>query len=374
MLEDPGFQVIRRGVDARWHYQERLATRLDGFNPFHGGAFLGSHSRLLRWLPHRRGSARPFNEGDALVSEVLFAAHDYLHSWTCQWIARLRPELGFGWRPITAENLDDMLFCHLLGEAVATVGLDYWYLSTVELGEEVPIGTLQRGLTVSYRERLRDEYRRFNPRLAVQHPSFLGVLTRFYCDGILGGFDRRDLRASPALEGWLAHELHYGELQRSHGRAWFAYLSAEDLRPSLAEGAAPVAHGAPWKRRLVTQLAERLWAKVKEGDPCRPGIALDRETLWTAPESKLPDFRFLNLNRCEEPSPALARRLSEPSFSCLMRQYVARFDVATFPVEALGVFNLVREERDLGIGRRLLAGLRRVSVGRSEPRDIFLLS
>jgi len=55
-----------------------------------------------------------------------------------------------------------------------------------------------------------------------------------------------------------------------------------------------------------------------------------------------------------------------------MRQYVARFDRDAFPAEALGVFSLIRQERDFAIGERLLRGVKRLPVTREEPRDLFL--
>jgi hypothetical protein len=372
VFDDPAITIVRRGIDARWKYEEAIETRVDGFNPLRSAVFIGTHSRLDRWLPHRRGSARPFNEGDALVPEALFCAHDYLHSWAYHWIDRLRPGLGFGCNPITAANFEDMVFCHILSEAVATVGLDYWYLSTVDLNEVVPIGTVQKGLTVSYREEWSEEYRRFNPGLVVQHPAFLGELTRFYCDGVFVGFDVGDLQRSPALHNWVVHELTYGRLQRRYCRQWFAYLSADDIRLSDRRLDAPIGCDEAWKQRLVGDIGERLWAKVKRGEMCTAGRRLDPERSWKAPPRRAPDFRFLNLNRCEPLSSAIVEAMPKEAFEFLLRQYVARFDYESFPAEALGVFTLMREGQDLSIGDRLLGGMARLPQGAAEPRDLFL--
>jgi hypothetical protein len=372
LLDDPGFTIVRRGVDSRWSYEETIATRVDGFNPFHNAAFVGTHSHFARWLPHRYESARRFNQGDELMSEALFVAHDYLHAWTYRWIGDLCPHLGFGRRPITRRNVEDMVFCHLLSEAVATVGLDYWYLSTVDLAREVPIGTLQRGLTVSYREAWTGEYRRFNPALEVQHPAFFRQLAQFYCDGVFVGFGARDLRSSPAIDAWITHELRYGRLQRRYCRQWFSYLSAEDLQFTESELDAPVAHDAVWQKRLAIQIGERLWAKVKQGEMCLPESEPDAAEAWSAPVHRPPDFRFLNLNRCTPLAAEAVKAMPEESFDYLMRQYVSRFDYEAFPAEALGVFTLIREERDFKIGDRLLQGVKRLPVARDEPRNLFL--
>jgi len=372
MLDDPGFAIVRRGIDSRWSYEDCISTRVEGFNPLRAAAFIGTHSHFDRWLPHRHGSARRFNRDDGLVSEALFVVHDYLHAWAYRWIAELRPELAFGRRPITRRNLDAMAFCHLLSEAAATVGLDYWYLSVVDLAREVPIGTLQRGLTVSYREGWSGEYRRFNPGLEVQHPSFFARLARFYCDGVFQGFSAQDLRASPAIDAWIAHELNYGRLQRRYCRQWLCHLSAETLNLSEAEQDAPIPCEAGWQRRLADALGERLWAKVKDGEMCAPPGRPDPQGTWTAPPGRAPDFRFVNLNRHGRLAPAAVKAMPEDSFDYLMRQYVSRFDFAAFPPAAMGVFKMIREDRDFGIGDRLLKGFRRLPVARAEPPSLIL--
>jgi len=371
-LDDPCFAVVRRGVDSRWKYDEVISARIDGFNPLCGCAFIGTGSRFDRWYPHREGSARPFNDGDELVPETLFVVHDYLHAWTYRWIAELYPKLGFGSAPITRRNFEDMVFCHILSEAVATTGLDYWYLSVVDLAEVVPIGTVQHGLTVSYRESWRDEYRRFNPDLDVQSPAFLGQLARFYSDGRFVGFGIHDLQASPALEAWITHELRYGQLQRRYCREWFAYLSPERIALDDVALEAPVDCDAAWKKKLTGDLAERLWAKVKMGEPCTPERNGPTKRIWGSPAARAPDFRFINLNRQRELSPSLVKALPQESFEYLLRQYVARFDFESFPAEAIGVFSLIRDERDFSIGDRLLKGFKRLPVAPEEPRDIFL--
>jgi hypothetical protein len=129
---------------------------------------------------------------------------------------------------------------------------------------------------------------------------------------------------------------------------------------------------ARWKKALVAELSDRLWSKVKHNEMCSPGVRLDPKEVWKAPQRRSPDFRFLNLNRCYPVSATSARAMSEDAFDFLMRQYVARFDRDAFPAEALGVFSLIRQNRDFSIGDRLLRGIKRLPVAREEPRDLFL--
>jgi hypothetical protein len=186
------------------------------------------------------------------------------------------------------------------------------------------------------------------------------------------GFGARDLRASPAIDAWITHELRYGRLQRRYCRQWFSYLSDDDVRLGDAELDGPVAHDTAWQRRLVDEIGERLWAKVKHHETFAAETRADPECGWSAPSRRPLDFRFLNLNRCAIPPADALKVLPDDAFEYLLRQYIARFDYAAFPKEALGVFALIREDRDFRVGDRLLKGLKRLPVSHAEPRDLFL--
>ena len=127
MMEDPAIRLVPRAVDAAWRYRQIAPVSVVGFNPWIKSVFYASESLFAAWLEDPYGSARAHNEDDLLVYEVLMAAHDHLHAWASLAIAALRPELRFGVGRITADKLEDHVFCHLLTEAVASGGLDYWY-------------------------------------------------------------------------------------------------------------------------------------------------------------------------------------------------------------------------------------------------------
>lgn len=372
LFADPGVSIVVRGVDSRWAYGEFVGTRIDGFNPFHHAVFVGSHSHFANWLPHRLGSARPFNRKDGLVGELLFAIHDYLHIWCYRWIAHLWPELGFGTAPIGRANFEDFVFCHLLSEAVATVGLDYWYLACVSLDEVVPIGTVHEGLTASYRQAKEEEYRRFHPGLDIQSPAFLPAMAQFYCDGVFPGFSADDMEASPALQRWLIHELSYGELQRRYCREWFSYLSAGAVKPGEDALAGPVKGNRRRQRRLAAEIGDLLWSKVKRNDMCAPPAAPDPGPRWQPPAAEPRRYQFVNLNRDGLPDKAAAAALSPVSFRYLLHQFVAGFDQAAFPDEALALIPIMYEERNFELGRFLLGQFARLPAAPDEPLSIFL--
>ncbi|HSS52087.1 MAG TPA: hypothetical protein VLX28_24355, partial [Thermoanaerobaculia bacterium] len=336
-------------------------------------------SPLARWLRDPFSSARPYNERDLLIKEVLFAVHDYLHGWTYGAIRELRPELGFGSAPVTARNAEDFAFCHLATEAAAVVGLDYWHLSTLDLNAVCDLGTRLRGLAVSYHEDHLSEYRRFRPDFAPQSPAFLAEIATFYCTGDFHGFGVEDLRLSPRLLGWLEHELSYGETQREITRRWLAYLSGGRICYTPRQLAAPVAVRAVWKRKLLDDLGAMLWEKVKQGRRHALGRALGEGEGWRSPERQAADFRFVNCNAFSPAALARAaeRRRGRESFEYLFSQYVSGFDRERFDGGKLPRLAAARRERDFGRLAQLCAGEERVvsaGPGGAEPRDLLVLN
>ncbi len=375
LFDDPTVRIVQRGVDSRWAYAKIVSGRVDGYNPFHGSVFIGHHSHIAKWLPHAQESARAFNREDELVSEVLFAVHDYLHIWSYRWIAQLWPDLGFGTARITRRNFEDMVFCHLLSEAIATVGLDYWYLACTDLNSVAPIGTTQEGLTASYREAFLREYRRFHKDLDVQSPDFLGALTRFYCDGVFHGFSAEDMQLSPALRRWLVHELQYGKLQRVYCRQWFAHMADGSLDYEDEKKAGrPLRTDKPEYARLMKEMGDLLWMKVKQEDMCIPAYVFDPGALWAAGRKGAARYQFTNYNRCRPPAKAQLAKLGDTSMRYLLHQFIAGLDYDAFPREALNIFPAIYTHDDFLMGRTLLKDMKRVPLSPDEPRDLFLFN
>jgi len=370
--------MVRRGVDARWRYEKKISSTLSGFNPTTGAVFYPANSYLDRWLKQRSRDPRSFNLDDGLIGEVMFLVHDYLHVWSYQWIRALMPKLGFGYAPVTAKNFESFVFCHLLTEAVATVGLDYWFLSAVNLNERVGIGTNFKSLTVSYRLEDEDEYRRFQPDFTAQRKSFLMELTRFYCDGNFVGFSKNDLRRSPKLLGWLSHELEYGVNQRAYARLWLKFLSPEKITVDEDRAGGKVRCDEPWMKRLVHDLSDLLWAKVRESELNPAPKMSARGPSWKAPlRRKSIDFRFVNWNALQnsEKFDRLDFNLgSETNFRYWFHQFVSQFDYGRIDGELLELMPELLRKRNRGICEYLFRDQRRLRRNSDEPVDLFFLS
>jgi hypothetical protein len=373
LLADERVAMSPRRVDARWRYEGLIPVSVAGFNHFVGQVFYGAQSSIARWLGDPAASARDLNENDTLVNEVLFSVHDYLHIWSLFIINQLAPDLRLGVAPITRANVDDFVFCHLLTEATATVGLDYWYLSTIDLNQVVPIGTSVQGLATSYHERFAEEYRRFCPSLVVQTEGFFSQIARFYCDGTFRGFGVGDIKRSPLLLKWLRHEIAYGAKQRRYIREWLSYLSGGAVTFSKEELERPVDVSAAWRQRLIGDLGARLWSKVKHDELSSEGLPIERSRVWRAQAEK-PDFRFANAN-CVD-----AARLTgigswengRRQFEFYFYQYVSSFSFSDFDPSLRGALASIRESRNPAFVESVFRGQKALAPLPEWPDLLFL--
>lgn len=370
---DLSFRFVERSTDVNWTYNRNLPIALTGFNPFEFTFFYGQDSCFAAWLGNPFGSARELNDNDLLVKEVLFMGHDYLHAWSYSAIDRLFPSLRLLHGAITAETFEDYVFCHLVTESAATVGLDYWFLCQHSVNEFCPIGSNMGALTVGYREARLPEYRRFCPDLEVQTPDFFHTIANFYCTGEFPGFDADDLRRSPQLLSWLRHELSYGETQRKLTRRWLAYLAAEPIALDEQALAAPIATDTPLRRQIIEELAPLLWAKVKNEGP-----RLDLERPATpparhAPLDRPPDFRYVNLGRIPEPEWTRSTQpLSDENFKFFLYQFLGQIPRSSFPERLLKHIPLLLQQRDVLLAQDLLRDLPRRAPLVDEPRDLMI--
>lgn len=374
MLKDKSITWVDRGIDAAWEEKKIISRALGGFNPLRSAIYYPRISSFADWLERPKASARHFGDIDKLVYRVLFSVHDYLHCWSYQAIQSLCPTLGLGRARISEENCEDFVFCHLLTEACATVGLDYWYLSTIKLNEVVNLGTRISQLSISYHEDYESECRRFWPTLKVQQPGFLSQIVRFYCQGEFFGVDHEVLKYSPLLSSWLTHELTYGNLQRIYSRQWISSFCQNKI--PLYEGkdlAANVRWSKPWQVKLAKDIGLLLWQKVNQDVPhyFKP-LPVPR---WKSRKTVVPNFRFTNLNRLAKSDlrSALYLETEEVNRRMYLEQLVSRYRLAQMPYEQVRLITLALKEKDIALMHYLLRSDPPLRVGRDEPAELFML-
>lgn len=375
---DLGFRFVPRAIDARWTYERVLPINVSGFNPFESAYFYSHNSQFSKWLEDPFGSARDYNENDLLVREVLFMAHDYIHAWTYRVIDSLFPEKKILSSPISQDNFEDLVFCHLLTEAAATVGLDYWILSLKDANYYCNIGSNVGPLTISYREKLLDEYKKFAPNLEVQKPDFFVTLATFYCIGEFPGFGADDLRRSPQLLAWLKHELTYGVTQRKLTRSWLKFLSDDKIKlSSKRDLEKPIAVDTEFRQSVLENLSHSLWEKVQlaglEDSKSLSEIgSAPPVSSRQAPLNRDPDFRFLNLGHVTFSEWSKSCDPSGENFSFFLYQLLASMPFGEMKMEKKRCVDLLLRERDVDLALQLLGLDPEIETYDEEPRDLFI--
>jgi hypothetical protein len=267
----------------------------------------------------------------------------------------------------------------LVTETVATIGLDYWYLSTFNINDICNIGTSQGPLTTPYRLQNEGEYRRFNPAFTAQDADFFSTLCRFYCDGVMPGFTLQSLRQSPLTLKWLRHELEYGESQRVYTRAWFNYLSNFSKKMSRDELARPLKIEKIWQAKLIKAVEETLWAKIKEGRNFTELATLRVPAfLGKRGNEKKPNLFFNNLNffAVERVASLLEEdeSRSRGQFRYFFRQFVSAHDYSSFDQEKIKLFPALSKAGDYKKLLSLFKNEKRCSPFTLEPKDLLFLS
>ena len=266
LFQDPSLNFCFRGLDLSWKYQDILPALQAGFNPLSNTIYLNLHSAFSDWFFGGCKNLEDYLTGENVINELLFAVHDYLHIWAYQCIDHLTSgrvsSLISKSTPLDDNEIEEFVFFHLLSEAVATIGLDYWFLSRVELWRVLSAGTTINGLTATFSERHMDEFKKFNPDFQPYTPKFLSDFTQFYCDGVLHGFDVEALQKSNIVFRWLKHELSYGQTQRNHSKTWINYLFSGREEFQFSSSNTTLINIPRQYHQLADQVGEMLWEKV----------------------------------------------------------------------------------------------------------------
>jgi hypothetical protein len=364
LTQDPNVDFVSRGIDARWTYDGFIEKRanLSGFNPFSNTVFYPRNSHLDLWLKSKDRYVRKYNFRDRLLEEFFTALHDYLHTWAYQWIASLCPELRFGKDRVNEKNLENFSFCHLVSEAVATVGLDYWYLCANDIPQLLDVGTNFDTLTVFYHVKDDREFRIFNPKFNSQTKKFFKELVRFYCDGNFYGFDLNSVIQSPKTFHWLQHEIVYGQSQRIYSREWMIALSDQGWSPDKRKLASNYSFKEKWKINLVDQLSELLWEKVildkTHFAPKKIHYPYPNKPRFLNP--KMMNLNKISLQGCED-------------FEFHYYQQLARCDFDGMDKKEKSFLPLLKNSNDIDLCISYLSGFKKLNPAPKEPPYLFML-
>lgn len=360
-------ELTDRAIDSSWLYSGIVPLAPAGFDPFGRTVYVPARCRLARWRERQTDALERLNAGEWLLYEVFGAVHDYLHVWA---VAELTRELfpdAHGPVETTPAHRDDIEFIYIVSEAVATVGVDFWYLAKLDINDLCPIGSGFVGLTSSYRERDLQRYRAVAPAFRVQEPQFLSWLVDGYCALAFEHFSAADLRRDARLRHWLEHELRMAAKQLRLIRDWVTHLTGWPRRRSRV-----VEFRSARRRAAVARVAERLWAISHDG----AAPVLRRTHLRLPVRRKRPvDYRFTNLLSLQEWPDFDARQLSRldvRQFAYFTYQYLSAFEFSGAGRERKlrQIVEACVLARDFERLRELTAGLLRPVPGTQGPPDL----
>lgn len=362
MLNDPNVRIQTRGIDCDWIYKKFIDESVSGFNPFENTIYLSQNSAASKWVKAKYKNFRKHNLMDRLMIEYLFMMHDYLHIWGYQWISRLAPQIGFGKNAVNGKNFEDFVFCHLLTEAIAVVGLDYWFLSTVDFCNMTNVGSNTGLLTVSYHVKNDDEFRRFNPKFNTQHVDFFKFIAEFYCTGVFYGFDRNTLIQSPITLSWLNHEISYSSLQRVYSRQWINTLQNQGRTFTKRELEQPVDCSKKWKKELISEIGKLLWDKIKNDVPHYSGKKVRYPYLKNP---KHPYSEMMNLNKI--------RLEGSENFNMHFNQLISKYRFSDFDHQEVEIIRILKDKKDIKLIESFLKMKKPLPVSKNEPTFLFML-
>jgi hypothetical protein len=370
LLNDKNFTLRARSVDKTWNYKGTVETAMTGFNQFTSDIYYGGISALSSWLESPEDSARPYNERDLLMRELLLACHDYYHVWSTHLIQTIAPELEFDLSNPAAIDIERHTFCHLLTEAAATIAIDYWFLARIDVNSILPIGTKISSLTTNYHHKIERELSIFNNSFATYDPSFFVNLASFYCTGNFIGFSVDELKVSPVLLNWLEHELRYGAVQRSLAREWFAYIA--DTRSHLVPKA-PLHITEPWQSELMEKIAEYLWRKVTRDDDVLTSsdVAVVKKPVRFDTSTDRIDLRFVNILSVERHRWLHIANLTDSNRDYFKKQILSSVKLAKISKTDMDYIVGMFGRNELGKAMERVEGVETISSS-EEPVLVFL--
>lgn len=361
---DPNVKIVKRSTDARWFYHRLIPYSISGFNPFENAVYINQFSNIAHWLDQKKPEIRNHNFKDRLVMEYLFLLHDYLHVWSYQWVQELIPKsVKRSFTKITEKNYEDIVFCHLLTEAVATIGLDYWYLSTITLNDVLNVGTKVKNLTTSYHVSNDKEFKLLNKKFESQSLSFFDDIVELYFSGWFPGFDSNDLKRSPLVYEWLEHELSYSRTQRIYSREWISSVSHQKINLSSKNLYGPVKIDEKWKKHIIKDIAQLLWKKVKLDQAHHSNFKIHFDYPKKVSEVD-PRFRVM----------LSTKQVIKPEhFDFYFYQQLSHCDFDEFNMDFIPLLEKIKSEKNVNLCNQFFSRFKKLKNSKNEPDFLFML-
>jgi hypothetical protein len=340
ILSQNDVQFVKRPVDMRWYYNNVVPISVVGFNPLHRTIFYGTNSFLEIILNSPLNCT--IDSIEWCLYELFFAAHDYMHIWAVDRLLSFFPNCtkeGL-WKDETA--LSDLAFVLILSEAVATVSIDYWLLSEIDMAKELGIETRFKGLTTPFRADHLAAAQRLCNGFNVRDHSFFIWLVQAYCSGVITGFDINSTNLPEELS-WIKTEQKQSVRQLTLIHDWLRYLSARNRTAPCFCG---LQFDAGLRAEVIRDLSREVWDVCHRGR--LPRLSPPDDGIRVPFPAALPiyDFRFNNIRAFEDLNRCVSmRNVTGEQFHYLVAQFVSSFEYSeTYQVTPDRFDSLLRAE------------------------------
>ena len=327
-----------RPIDATWQYTRVIPKKLTGFDPLSGFVFVPSRSFITGFLSgqaHYTSQVQFAASPAWLAYEVLYAIHDFLHSWTMsQAYLRYQRDLSDLTAPYSRNLLLGLLS---ISEVAATVGLDYWYLSHFTNPHHPEIKCL------STHYRAGDCLTIDN---LVQHKCFFYLLLSQYLPYLDLPMTRSSINAT-----WFPKEQRQADLFVKLMKAWTDYCY----------GTLPSPHTPPDQMirsrisEFATLICDKLWDATHNHDfGCfnEQGVT-EKERSWhdAIPPTQT-DYRFFNIHSNPDwlslDFLSSSGTISNRQYGYAVAQYIVSFDKVSCREFSADDFKSIVVSRNIG--------------------------
>lgn len=353
ILEQPDLELVQRPIDLRWYYSDALQIATNGFLPTSRSLYVGVQSTIAAALRNQLTAEwQQWVSAGWLEYESAFLVHDYLHVWTFEEAKSFFPNLRSYPRDVESARL--FSFIWLLSEAVATIGLDFWFLAR---RSSQAANSYQ--LTTNYNPNVDGSY--FGS-IRINSPNFLSCIANGYLTGAFQGAEN-----NPADQPlWLQREMRQGVKQRQLLVAWLSSQGVVYGDNLLTD--------TECYAEFVRHISETLWCAISTHSsiPFLPPKRTTPENFGAASLCSQ-DFRFINLLSMTSWRDLVSVDLVDVSveqFGYLVNQYVGAFWFDT-RCSSSDLDSLIRSRRVSDLFK-VCESMSVITDGEVGPKVIFL--
>jgi len=369
VFEQSTIKLVMRPIDMTWHYKGVVPISVSGFNPLGNKIFFGKNSYVDKFLNFGNLTVEK-DEIDWYLYEIFFVVHDYVHIWAVTNLLVLFPECLEPDALRNHEVINNISYILLMSEVAATIAVDFWMLSSVDVSKKLQLETKFRCLTTSFKISDLANAKILNPQFEVKSLQFFQWLAIAYFESVFEGFDCFDADNLEKYAPWLMKEKKISIVQRQLIVKWLSYLG--DLEEGNTQ---QVVIGMNNHRKIsaMEEIASKLWAVFGRSSPPKKLRVNAGKYIDLPKKATVFDFRFLDILNVDLDLLSYdAQALTMQEFGYLAAQYISLFDWSEEWGLTADMFDDIVRKKDLYSLLFLFGFSKSCSVGDNGTVHLFI--